>query len=72
MGILNNIKAVFGGSALQVKQAPQVYVQGGMMGSSRKDSFKDYATEGYQQNAIVYRCVNEIAQGAAAIPFKVF
>lgn len=72
MGVLDNLRnAIF--PRLETKQAPKVYVQGGsMMGHKRRDTFKDYATEGYQQNAIVYRCVNEIANGAASIPFKVY
>ena len=72
MGVLDNLRnAIF--PRLEMKEAPKVYVQGGSMFShKRKDSFKDYASEGYQQNAIVYRCVNEIANGAASIPFKVY
>lgn len=38
---------------------------------TRKSKYKDFAEEGYSQNAIVFRCVNEIAQGASAIPFKI-
>lgn len=72
MGFFDNLRQAFA-PRLQTKEAPKVYVQGsGLMGYSRKDTFKDYAREGYQQNAIVYRCVNEISQGAASIPFKVF
>lgn len=37
----------------------------------RKSKYKDFAEEGYSQNAVVFRCVNEIAQGASAIPFKI-
>ncbi len=72
MGVLDNLRnAIF--PRLEMKEAPKVYVQGGaLMGHKRRDTFKDYATEGYQQNAIVYRCVNEIANGAASIPIKVF
>lgn len=72
MGVLDNLRnAIF--PRLEMKEAPKVYVQGGaLMGHKRRDTFKDYATEGYQQNAIVYRCVNEIANGAASIPFKVY
>ena len=74
MGIIDNLRKAMFGQQMQVKEAPKVYVSGGSMfsGHSRKDNFKSYATEGYQQNAIVYRCVNEIANGAAAIPFKVY
>ena len=73
MGLFDNLRAAFRGPTLERKEAPKVYVQGGMMGSyKRKDQFKDMAKEGYQHNAIVFRCVNEIAQGAASIPFKVY
>ena len=54
---------------IQTKQYPQVMMN--VTGSSyyRKDNYQAYADEGYRQNAIVYRCVNEIANGAASIPF---
>lgn len=72
MGIIDNLRnAVFG--APETKEAPKVYMTGGGMYShTRRDNFKNYAKEGYQENAIVYRCVNEIANGAASIPFKVY
>lgn len=38
----------------------------------RRDSYEDFASEGYIQNAIVYRCVNEIASGASSIGINVF
>ena len=73
MGILDNLRQVFGGQRYEAKEAPQIYVQGASMYNyNRRDSFKDYAKEGYQQNAIVFRCVNEIANGAASIPFCVY
>lgn len=72
MGILDNLRNAVFGQPLQIKEAPQVYLQGSMLGHNRRDNFKAYAKEGYQENAIVYRCVNEIANGAASIPFKVF
>lgn len=72
MGILDNLRNAVFGQPLQVKEAPKVYLQGTMLGHNRRDNFKAYAREGYQENAIVYRCVNEIANGAASIPFKVF
>ena len=54
---------------IQTKQYPQVMMN--VTGSSyyRRDNYESYAEEGYRQNAIVYRCVNEIANGAASIPF---
>ncbi len=33
--------------------------------------YQDLAKEGYLKNAIVYRCVNEISKGAAAVGFNV-
>lgn len=33
----------------------------------RKDSYHDLADEGYGQNSIVYRCVNEIANSSSAV-----
>jgi HK97 family phage portal protein len=72
MGIVDNLKNLFV-SNVEKKEAPKVYVGGAAMYShSRRDNYKSYAKEGYQENAIVYRCVNEIANGAAAIPYKVF
>ena len=54
------------------KEAPQVYLNVNAGSHYRKDNYEAYADEGYRQNAIVYRCVNEIANGAACIPFRMF
>lgn len=77
MGIRESLIRALGGS-LEEKGLPSVGGQGGsvayqMVGAdhSRKSNFKDFAEDGYSQNAIVYRCVNEIAQGAASIPFRI-
>lgn len=56
---------------MQTKEAPKVHMQSTTPFHARSDNFKSYAVEGYQKNAIVYRCVNEIASGAASISFKV-
>ena len=58
-------------NVMERKEAPQVYLNSGSPYTRRKDDFKSYADEGYRQNAIVFRCVNEIANGAASIPLKV-
>ena len=34
-------------------------------------NYAELASEGYMKNAIVYRCVNEIAKGASGVPFKI-
>ena len=73
MGVFDNLKKTFNNSTKKEnKEAPRVHVQQTSPYHSRSDNFKSYAVEGYQQNAIVYRCVNEVAQGAASIKFKVF
>ena len=73
MGILDNIAAAFGrGQTFERKEAPQVHISGPTYTGTKKDNFKTFAQEGYKENAIVYRCVNEIANGAASIPFCVY
>lgn len=57
---------------VQTKQAPQVVLSTTNTNHYRRDNYESYANEGYRQNAIVYRCVNEIANGAACIPFKAY
>ena len=58
--------------SLETKEAPQVVLNTTGYSYSRRDNYENYADEGYSQNAIVYRCVNEIANGAASIGFKAF
>ena len=57
---------------LKTKQAPVVLYSGVAQSGNRRSSYAEFAREGYQQNAIVYRCINEIANGAAAVPFQLF
>ena len=71
MGIFDDIKSIFIKSNVETKQGPMVMMQNVGYGYTKKDKYEDYAKEGYQENAIVYRCVNEIANGASSIPFKV-
>ena len=59
-------------SNLEQKEAPRVHMQSTTPYHDRSDNFKSYATEGYQQNAVVFKCVNEISNAAASIKFKVF
>lgn len=72
MGIFDDIKSIFIKSNVETKQGPMVMMQNVGHSYSKKDKYEDYAKEGYQENAIAYRCVNEIANGASAIPFKIF
>ena len=69
--IRDRIRA-FVNAPTEIKEAPQVVLTSARGYHSRRDNYESYASEGYQQNAIVFRCVNEIANGAAAIPFKAF
>jgi len=62
----------FGGQSLERKEFPMVMYQGVAAYNSSKYTYQRLSQEGYQQNAIVYRCINEIANGAAAVKFKVF
>lgn len=57
---------------IEYKEAPQVVLSTTNTQHYRRDNYESYANEGYRQNAIVYRCVNEIANGAACIPFKAY
>ena len=69
--ILDNLKNAF-------TRTPEKKDTGNMVGyfgvgtsKSRDYKYKDLAEEGYMKNSIVYRCVNEIAKGASAVPFMV-
>jgi len=60
------------GAARSYKEAPTVTMNVNTPYHYRRDNYEAYADEGYRKNAIVYRCVNEIANGAASIPFRLF
>ena len=53
-----------------IKQAPVVQYFGIGSAAPKKDKYEDLAEDGYLKNAIAYRCVNEIAEGACSVPFK--
>ena len=75
MGLIADIVGFFGKQAdqqIETKEAPQVLINYTSNSYSKRQSFREIADDGYQQNAVVYRCVNEIAYGAASIDFKVF
>jgi HK97 family phage portal protein len=69
--LLENIKSAF-------TRTPEKKDTGGMVGyfgvgtsKTNNYTYADLAEEGYMKNSIVYRCVNEIAKGASAVPFVV-
>jgi len=68
MALLDNIKNVFTGGKPEQKNSNMMGYFG--VGTSEGKTYKydELAKEGYLKNAIVYRCVNEIANGASAVP----
>ena len=58
--------------SLERKEFPMVMYQGVTAYNQSKYTYQRLSQEGYQQNAIVYRCINEIANGASAVKFQVF
>ena len=69
MGIFDKF---FKGS-IQKKESPTVMINRleAYMGKSTR-KYKEYAKEGYQDNAIVHRCVKLISDSASAVKIKVF
>ena len=57
---------------LERKEAPLVMYQSGNQLMEKTYDYKKIAKEGYQENAIVFRCVNEIVHGASAVDLCVY
>jgi len=57
---------------IEKKNAPMVMYQHGYSVEGKNYDYNKIAKEGYQENAIVFRCVNEIAHGASAVDFCVY
>ena len=73
MGIKDAWKALFiDGQRIDRKQSPMIAYSNVGTQTAPKESYADLAREGYQENAIVYRCVNEIANGAASVKFGLY
>ena len=71
--IFENIKNIFTTKEVKAKkEAPIVHYNSLGYDVSTKISYNDLATDGYQQNAIVYRCVNEIANNASRVKIELF
>jgi HK97 family phage portal protein len=71
MSILDDLKKIFTRN-IKTKQAPVTVYNNVGYSTPKRDSFIQYAEEGYQENAVVYKCVNEIANGASSVKFDVF
>ena len=70
--ILDNIRNIFKTKEIQKKEAPIVSYQSLGYDVSTKIAYNDLAKEGYQENAIVYRCINEIANNASRVNINLF
>ena len=71
MSIFDDIKKIFT-KTIQKKQAPMTMYNNIGYSLPKKDSYIDFAQEGYTENAVVYKCVNEIANGASSVGIKLF
>ena len=69
--LLDNLKNVFTAKPEKKDVGNMVGYFGVGTSKSRNYKYEDLAEEGYMKNSIVYRCVNEIAKGASAVPFMV-
>ena len=71
--ILDNIRNIFKAQKeIQKKEAPIVSYQSLGYDVSSKIAYGDLAKEGYSENAIVYRCINEIANNASRVKINLF
>jgi HK97 family phage portal protein len=71
MSILDDIKKIFTKN-IKTKQAPVTVYNNVGYSTPKRDSYIQYAQEGYEENAVVYKCVNEIANGASSVKFQIF
>jgi HK97 family phage portal protein len=71
MSIFDDIKKVFQKN-IRTKQAPVTVYNNVGYSTPKRDSYIQYAQEGYEENAVVYKCVNEIANGSSSVKFDVF
>ena len=74
--ILDNIRNIFKTTTdkdqKDKKEAPVVYYNSLGTDVTYKIRYDQLAEEGYQENAIVYRCVNEIANSASRVEINLF
>ena len=70
--ILDNIRNAFTPKPAEKKDVGNMVGYFGVGTSKSKNySYADLAEDGYMRNSVVFRCVNEIAKGASAVPFMV-
>ena len=71
MALMDRMKVYFGRDTSKKALGNMVTYFGVGGGGSKSYKYSDLASEGYMKNAIVYRCVNEIAKGAASVQYMV-
>ena len=74
MGVLDNIRNIFRPASVEVKRQ---HTSMAMLNTVSADAgqrygYEDLIKEGYENNAIAFRCINEISQGAAGVKLKLF
>jgi HK97 family phage portal protein len=71
--IYDNLKNLFSTKkTIEKKEAPIVYYNSLGYDTSTKIAYEDLATDGYQTNAIVNRCINEISNNASRVKINLF
>ena len=71
--IYDNLKNLFTTKkAIDKKEAPIVYYNSLGYDTTNKIAYEDLATDGYQSNAIVNRCINEISNDASRVKINLF
>ena len=73
MNIFEKIKKTFASQKYSNrKEAPVVYYNGLGYQVEQKTNYSDLVKEGYSSNAIVYRCINEIANASSRVDLNLF
>ena len=73
MGVFDNIRNIFKNKKVETKQVSSNYAMVSNVNvAGQKYSYEDLVKEGYENNAIAFRCINEISQGAAGVKLKLF
>ena len=73
MNIFQKIKKTFASQKYSNrKEAPVVYYNGLGYQVEQKTNYSDLVKEGYSSNAIVYRCINEIANASSRVDLNLF
>ena len=71
--IYDNLKNLFTNKkTIEKKESPIVYYNSLGYDTTNKIAYEDLATDGYQSNAIVNRCVNEISNNASRVKINLF